>query len=105
MLAALYPKFQFIAYLQDQFTLSAWNEVGKVIVIILIINYYALLIIITFLFLNSKFMNFKFSSLQHVQLPSVVLWFLNPNVSLLSGCVSSGAVVFLFLLFTVYLPN
>ena len=73
--------------------------------IILIINYYAPLIIITYPFLNSKFMHFKFSSLQHAQLASVVSWFPTPDASWLSGCASSGVVVFQFLLLTAALPR
>jgi len=88
-----------------RFTLNAWNEVVKVIVIILIINYCAPLIIITFPLINFKFMNFKFSSLQYVQLSCQSTWILTLNVSWISGCASSRAIVFLIQLTTVVLPS
>ena len=50
-------------------------------------------------------MNFKFSSLQHAQLASVVPWFPTPGVSWLSGCASSGVVIAQFLLIAVALPR
>ena len=71
--------------------------------IILIINYYVLLIIIAYPFPNFEFMQFNFSSLQHVQLSSIEPYFPTPSVSLISDCVSSRAVVFRFQLFEVAL--